>query len=1051
MATGLFKVYRSSAGSGKTFTLVREYLRLSLSTEDPSKYRQILAITFTNKAATEMKERVLSSLKGFSKLETDPEFDEVMFNMLRAELQLNKEELQKRASACFEHMLHHYSDVSISTIDKFVHSVIRSFARDLQLNPDFEVEIDMAGLLERAIDELLSLVGLDEHLSVLLVNFAQSRMEEESSWDVKSELQRFAKHLHKEESGYFLSLIHEMNGPAFEKLRLDILKHQSQVQQKLSAKADDALALIEQHGTDPKQFNYGAVPKYLSNLSSGVIAPPNSRITDSLEAGYLGKKSDKGESRLEMESLGVELLPMLEEIIDEVNREYSKSIIARAVLKGIYPLATLKRIEDQIEEIKSREGILPISDFNKMVSSVVAENPAPFIYERIAEKFNHFLIDEFQDTSVLQWQNFLPLVENSLSKSKFNMLVGDGKQAIYRWRSGEVEQFDKLPEIYKHQDKSFIKDKEKILKYNYEEARLNANFRSKNELIDFNNELFTFLSNELTGEYQSIYQGHEQEKHRGDGGLVSVDFIPKGSEDIEGQNLQILLDNINSAQEDSFPFSSMAVICRKNKQAKIVAQFLLENDVPVISSESLMLTQDASVELVISTLKILNHPDDTSAAISIIKNYHVITNNPDRIDGSLWKYRKENEKNRREVWIDIHGFFKDCELTELLTNNSEDGLYESFERIVRGYKLDRQANVFIEFLAEQLHQFSVKRRNDIDSFLDWWKSHGEKISIRMAKGLNAVTIITIHKSKGLEYPVVFLPFLDWKSNTRDETWIELDDSFQPLKAALVGLNKEFEHTEYASIYEEEKNKKVLDDLNLLYVACTRARDRLYVTLEEGKSPSDKIARFLDSKPENSSDDKWNIGLAHKFKTENTIQRDSEMKRFPSRALYSQLKLSLDAPRDWEVDQPLDARERGTLFHEILENYSSDSSLDEIIQNTIDNPSLQKKWKERILSCLALEKVKHWFQQENTAHTELSFLDIDGNLYRPDRVVITDQAIEVVDYKTGEENEKYANQLRTYMKLAAEIYRQPVKGYLLYLDQAKVVEVFFSADLFSGNN
>ncbi len=1051
MSTGLFKVYRSSAGSGKTFTLVREYLRLSLSGTDAASYRHILAITFTNKAATEMKERVLSSLKGFSKLESDPDFDEVMFSMIRSELHLSIEELQKRASACFEHMLHHYSDVAISTIDKFVHSVIRSFARDLQLNPDFEVEIDMAGLIEKSVDELLSLVGLDNDLSELLVQFAQSRLEDESNWNIKKDLTRFAKHLHKEESGYFMSLISEMNNDSFKEVRNLILKYNKIFTDRVLSFVEKSEEEIASSGVDLSLFSGGDLPNYLKKLKNDEYIATTTRLTKSMDKGYLGKATDKGEDRSIMEIASNGVIPILNELNDFIESEYTNVIIGNAVLKGIYPLATLKRIEDQIEEIKLREGILPISDFNRMVSSVVAENPAPFIYERIGERFNHFLIDEFQDTSVLQWQNFLPLLENSLSKAKFNMVVGDGKQAIYRWRSGEVEQFDRLPEIYKHQGKSFIKDKEEILKYNYQEARLKSNFRSKYEVIDFNNKLFTRLSEELSGAYQSIYENHEQEMHKGKGGLVSVEIIPKKMDDAEELNLSFLLKNIQEAQEAQFPLSSMAVICRKNKQAKLVARFLLENNIPVISSESLMLTQDAAVELVISTLKILNHPEDTTAAISIIRNYYVVNDAISEIDSTLWKYRKENPKYKREVSIDIHAFLRDVGLNELIDAQSEDGLYESFERVIRAYKLHEQANVFIEFLAEQIHQFAVRRRNDIEAFLSWWDGHGDALSIRMAKGLDAVTIMTIHKSKGLEFPVVFLPFLNWSSHHQDEAWIELGDRFNPLKAALVSLNKEFEKTEYADVYIEESNKKILDDLNLLYVACTRAKDRLYIVAEDGRSPSNKIITYIQSidDPSLFQNGRWQFGEAHKYESEKLIQTDVEMSRFPSRALYSQLKLSLESPRNWDIQQPLDARERGTLLHQILEKYTGLDSLGLVVESVVDNPLLRDKWQERIKQCLKIPQVQKWFDSSGTILTEVSFLDRDGNIYRPDRVVLSDDLVEIIDYKTGEENTKYGDQIRTYMNLAKEIYQIPVRGYLLYLDKGKVEEVVFSSDLFDG--
>lgn len=1051
MSTGLFKVYRSSAGSGKTFTLVREYLRLSLKTNDPSSYRKILAVTFTNKAATEMKERVFRNLGGFARGEEDPYFDPDMFTQLERSLDLKQQELSERSKKVYEHMLHHYSDVSISTIDKFIHGVIRSFSHDLQLNPEFEVELDTKELLKKTVEELLTLVGTDEKLSKLLIAFAKSRMEMESSWDVTRDLIKFSEHLQKEESIDHLNRLEELTAGDYSKIRTFIIEHRAKYQQAIDGLAIQALGIIEKNGIQDDVYSHSDLPRFLRKLIEKGEYKLGTRLEKQLAEGQFktAQKWDE-QTRSAAEAAGEEILPLIREIEQIHQEEVAQLILGQLIEKSIYPLATLQKVESKLEEIKEREGIVPIQEFNRMVSDIVTSNPAPFIYERIGERYDHYLIDEFQDTSVLQWQNFLPLVENSLAKACFNMLVGDGKQAIYRWRGGEVEQFDRLPEIYKHKGKTFIKEKEQILRANYKAEVLDHNFRSSKEVIRFNNEIFTFLSqSQLEEEYRGIYEKHEQKTHRKEEGYVQARLIKEEDNDeYKRLTLEYLLKSIQEARNDGYAYSDMAIICRKNGQAKEVAQYLIQNNVRVISSESLILEQDPSVKVLISSLKLIAQKDDNQALIDLIKSYCMLHEQVEEIHKILWECRHEEEvegSKKKKVFFKAKDFFKREGLTEFFELSEELGLYEKLERLIRLYQLENSSSMFIETLLEQAQQFAIKKRNDTEAFLRWWDDHSEKLSVNMMEGVNAVNILTIHASKGLEYPVVLLPFLNWNSPHQHEAWINLKGEVPGLPTALISLNQSLLETEYADIYETDKNKRALDNLNLLYVAFTRARDRLCLYLREvssrgkAKEPSKMILDFLINKRKMSGLE-WSCGTRAKYSSKNLDIEGRTLNSLPSFAIRNQLKLSLEAPLEWHNELPLEARERGVLLHNIMNELGKGQSCTEAVSSFIRDQKIREEWCTMINRCKDIPKVSDWFLGDVEALNETSFMDSKGNVFRPDRVMIYEDHLDVVDYKTGQPHKQYQQQVQDYMMVLSEIYERPVNGYLLYLESADLQKV-----------
>ena len=512
-----FLVYKSSAGSGKTFTLVREYITLVL--EDPEKYRNILAITFTNKAADEMKQRVLSSLKQLVALKKNYElritnYDKDKKNPLVEELskrlELTEEEICNRADTVLTSILHNYSDFSIGTIDSFVHRIIKTFAHDLYIPLNFEVEMDEDVLLDEATELLISKVGADENITKILVEFTENRTDDERSWHVENDIKNFASVLLKEEGQIYLDKLKEISLTDYFGIIKKLFALTTLFENNIKTIADKACGLIDRYNISQESFSQGrnGIGRYFINLAGGNIdkIQPNSYVLKTIEEDkWCSGKAEKAD-RDSIESIKGELKEYFNNIDELVNRDHKKYTLFSMIMQNIYPIAVLNEIKKIIDEIKTENNILHISEFNRIISGIVLKEPIPFIYERTGEKFKHYLIDEFQDTSLLQWQNLLPLIDNSLAENNLNMVVGDGKQAIYRWRNGEVEQFTSLPKIPVKTMTAIVKEREATLERNYKGVELDKNYRSGKLIVEFNNKLFSFIANKIEGQTKVLQQ-----------------------------------------------------------------------------------------------------------------------------------------------------------------------------------------------------------------------------------------------------------------------------------------------------------------------------------------------------------------------------------------------------------------------------------------------------------------------------------------------------------------------------------------------------------------
>ncbi len=833
-----FTVYKSSAGSGKTFTLVKEYLRMVL--RDPKEFRHVLAITFTNKAANEMKERIITSLKEIAEYTLLPDSKSVKYMLpeLIEETGLDAQKLSGNAQVVLKLILHQYSEFAISTIDSFVHNIIRSFAFDLHLPLNFEVEINSDELIRKVVDILISRVGTDDNLTKILVNFTQTKTQEEKSWNIERDLNSIASYLLKEDSQIHIAKLRDLNLEDFGVISKQIISIVQKFENALGDLAREGDALIRSKGIDQRSFYQGAkgIGKYFENLANKKFDKihPNSYVIATIQNDqWHGGKVTAGEAAA-IDEIKEYLRSVFLRIDEFIKANYSRYILLCEIRKNIYPLAVLNEIGNVLEEYKADNNLVLISEFNKKIASIVLQEPVPFIYERTGERFHHYLIDEFQDTSVLQWQNLLPLIDNSLSEGNFNMIVGDGKQAIYRWRNGEVAQFAVLPKIYKRTDDPIQILREKSLERNYSEKVLNRNYRSKKEIIEFNNDFFTTLAANLTEEYQTIYNDLIQLADTDNtGGYVHLEFHTDSDDEttFTDFNLLRIKETISELLNEGFRWKDIAILCRNNKQASRIAADLLGNEINVVSSESLILSNSAEVRLLVSVVKLLLNPNDDIAKTELItwltQKGHLKKDLHDNLKdfgiAGDSKFSAETEMSFYEV-LSENGY--PLRRTSLLNLQ----IYDLMEELIRIFGMNGQPDPYIQFFLDALLQWCSRENPVLYDLPGWWDENKEKLSIVVPPGIDAVQVMTIHKSKGLEFPVVIFPFASEKlRKTQEKLWIDPNvNEIRELTTALVNTSKSLEETQFAGLYHEEENKSLLDILNLLYVVMTRPSHRIYI-------------------------------------------------------------------------------------------------------------------------------------------------------------------------------------------------------------------------------
>lgn len=1043
-----FTIYNASAGSGKTFTVVKNYLKILLQSKNPLAFKSVLALTFTNKAVGEMKERIIFMLKSFS----DPniiEQNNKMFSVLVQELDIEPEVLHIKSKSILNTLLHNYASFDISTIDKFNHKLIRTFTYDLNLPLNFEVELDSIEVLNRAVDKLIDKAGTDKELTKVLVDFAIEKADEDKSWDIAYDFNNIAKLWIDENQIPYLKTIKDKSLDDFKRLKIHIEKQLNKLENDVVLIAQDTLELIVNHGLQFEDFSSSYLPKHFEKLVNNNLEVSFGLKwqNDLLEGSPLYPKRLTSGTASIIDSIQPELVSSFNLTKAQiVNHKFLKN-----VYRNITPLSVLNEIHKSLEELKEEDNILLISEFNSIISEEINKQPVPFIYERIGEKFKHYFIDEFQDTSVLQWNNLIPLIDNALSGENLKgergstMLVGDAKQAIYRWRGGKPEQFIDL---------SSKKDMPLVIEQYVE--NLPANYRSSKAIVNFNNAFFkhiskTALSNQ---EHQTIYENCRQNQSLEHEGFVNISFIDTLDNDKELLYCENVLSSIHKALEQGYNLSDICIITRKTKEGIAIAEFLSNQNIAIVSSETLMLQNSPDVSFIIDLLTILDQPENSQSKINLL-NY--LAEHKLDIEDKHEFYNKHVHMDNASMFKALEAFGFNFRIDVFI----QSPLYEVIEDIVRTFNLDKTSNAYIQFFLDEVFEYSLKNQSNLSGFLNYWLRKKDNLSIVSPKSKGAVQIMTIHKSKGLEFPVVIFPYAnqDIYFDMNPKVWFPVDeDEFCGFPFVYINMKKELE--EYGAlgqdIYNDYKSKLELDTINLLYVVLTRAKEQLYVIseLDLDKGGNEKLnyysglfINYLKSiELWEDSQLEYNFGKPTKSTSEASEGETVFQTQFisVSREVHN-LNIVTNSGYLWDSTQEK-AIEKGNLIHFLMSEIKTENDIDFVFEHFMDTGKINHdqivELKTIVYDLVNNDKLKPYFDQNLNIYNERDILTSQGIIVRPDRIVIdSNKKAVIIDYKTGAEHLKHKEQLLTYEDALKDMDFEVVKKILVYINQEIEIKEF----------
>lgn len=1032
-----FSIYNASAGSGKTHTLVKEYLKILLSDRQDDAYKKILAITFTNKAVAEMKTRVVSCLNAFSKEVLDPKYQSI-FDQVQQDAELKTDFIQAKSGRIIRSIIHNYASFDISTIDKFTHKVIRSFAFDLELPMSFEVSLDSDELLQEAVDAVIAKAGIDSELTDLLIDFSIDKADNDKSWDITRELKEVGSLLLNENNREEIALFSGHTLEDFVKVR-DFLRLEIK---KLTAESIELgrsiLDLIESKGMDKTSFSGQYFIKHIDNvISDNVGTTKRYHEFDDIKIKKTAKDVELIEAFLS------DFLRTLAQVYDL----YSRRAFYKAFLKNLTPLSLLSTIGQEMDKIQAENNILSITQFNAIIHNEIQNQPAPFIYERLGERYHHFFIDEFQDTSEMQWQNLVPLIDNALAGEDFAgvkgslMIVGDPKQSIYRWRGGKAEQFIALS-----------KDENPFSNPDKQTVNLGRNYRSYAEVINFNNRLFKDVSrNFINEDYKDLYENNShQEVNSKEGGYVNITFLEKDdSEEPEVKDMQYAnatLDAIKQAVEQGFDLKDIVILTRKRNHGVLLANFLTENGLEILSSDSLLINNASEVRLIINVLKFLKTDRDLEARMMML--YYISS-------------KREDVTTKHDFIKEGLSFVSEIEFEKWLVDNGvpisfeacrSKSLYDAVEAIVLAFMPDKGASSYVLYFLDLVLEKSLKNQFGISDFLEYWNTNYQKFSIPTPEGRNAVQIMTIHKSKGLEFPVVIFPFAeeDFTRPSRDKLWvnIETDKDHIMFPKALVDSKKEvMEYGEYAQqLYEKKEQEMLLDNVNVLYVALTRAEEQLYVisyknVTSKGEFKNNLSKFFLEflvtEGVYNDVDMSYSFGINKRISKKSEVGTEEVNKMIlPVQKVldFEAIKIAQREALMWDSHNQK-AIEYGNLVHKLMSFVTDHRDVDSAVNEGLENGMIQEEAKENfrdiIQKIVSHSELEIFFREDNIVFNERVIIGPYQRNTIPDRVAVRGNQAYVLDYKTGKEDEKYREQVISYGKSLVEMGYEVVKMTLLY--------------------
>lgn len=1090
----MLHIYRASAGSGKTYQLTKDYIHLLFSSKTENGHRHILAVTFTNKATDEMKSRILNDLFSLAQGQKSD------FRAgLMAEFTLTEEAVNLRAQKILITILHDFSSFSVSTIDRFFQQIIRSFAREIGVHGGYNLELDSDTTLQQSVDNLFLELSNPENKQLLnwLTQFAEDRIEHAENWNPRRNIEMLGKEIFKENYQHKAeetnSKLH--NREFLSSYKAKLRKIITDFEQKVKTTANEALKIIAEHGLTSESFKGGtrSSMKTLLKILDGKydITPTFISMSEECENCY-AKSTSKDIQQAIISAYNIGLQTKLQLIVECVQKDIVYFNSAFIILKNINTLGILTDLAFQIKNLTEEQNSMLITDTNMLLNKIIDNSETPFVYEKTGINIDHFMIDEFQDTSTLQWKNFYPLVSNSLSSGKSNLVVGDVKQSIYRWRNSDWNLLDR--QILE----DFSSDQ-------YRTIDLDTNWRSDKNVVLFNNEFFRQAAQilqlklnsnlipvlttypELNRLNASITHAYEQLKQKTTTktyeGRVDIRFIEENEtqKDWEEETLKQLPFLLEELQTRGYKPGDIGILVKKNQQATHVIQTLLRFksspeakpgfSYDIIGNEGLAVESSSSVRFLLGLLNLFIHSDDE--VHQTIVNYEYARYCLHLSEAEALKACFSKRKNTQQ----ISALFSDYENEELqkLRNSS---IFNIVEQIITLFEIGTWQNeaIFIQAFQDVVYKFNSGRTSDVNSFMKWWAKNGKSQWVVSPDNQMAFRIMTIHKSKGLDFKVVIIPFCDWVMDQKTNYFINnilwckpTEEPFNEIPLIPVEYSTALGNSIFAQSYFDEQMHQYIDNLNVAYVAFTRARNELICFSPRPKTFPEKIDKITslsellfyvfnsqaDEKAEISLQNAFSIDngslklgdpIQYVYKEEQTPELNDKISNYPSVSSSDRLRIKHISADYWAENQELTENKLnyGIIMHDILCKIERKTDQSNAIFEMINEGRINEA--DRLVIEAEMDKfwilpfVDEWFHENQTVLNEATILTPSGDMYRPDRVVIQDKFAWVVDYKFGfVEHKSYLTQVKTYSQLISGMGFD-VKSYLCYVTLGKVVEV-----------
>jgi ATP-dependent helicase/nuclease subunit A len=1071
------KVIRASAGSGKTYRITSDYLHLLFRFS--GNFKHILAVTFTNKATEEMKSRIIDELYKMSIGEHSSYTHAISKNF-----NFSLPEIQQEASALLNNILHNYSRFYINTIDSFFLNIIKSFSREMGLQFNFAIELDTDVILEKAADQMLLKIENDKVLLDWLVHYAEERIESGKNWDFKHDILKLGRQIFNENFKSFPASFHKNMADrslliGFQKQLYSIKRT---VESKLLESGRKGMAIILKHGIGPFDFKYkdkGSVGKFFLKLSEGDISEPGKRVVESAESIEKWLPDDN-EMAGKIRAVAQDgLFELLQSTLQYYNNNCIPYNSAEVILSDFYTLGILSDLSDEVSTYAAKKNLFILANAGTLLKAVIGENDAPFIYEKAGQILSHFMIDEFQDTSVLQWNNFKPLISNSLSQNNVCMLVGDVKQSIYRWRNSDWK-------IMADQIESTFPE------YGIRFDELDVNWRSKANIVAFNNSIFSLASKRLQqlfieSDKENMLPAQEKELLSGliekaykrcmqklpsnrklNEGCVKIQFVKKDAGDWKSEVLSSLPGILDELQKQGHHLRDMAILVRNASEGREIVDYLNEynNNLPkdhpyrysTLSNESAYLRNSRVIRFIIKLFRYLVYPLDEINTCSLLNDY---LNEIKSSDHDSNEEKKVIVKHTEIFTIFPKEFVENAEKLRFIAP------LELLEQLVMIFKLNVQiADLpFLQTFTDVLNDYQQNNTASISGFLEFWENKKVSASVCVSDEQDAIRVMTIHKSKGLEFNNVIIPFCNWNIDHKLPTtmWCHVQqEPFNQLEYVPVRYSSKLQNTIFAGDYFLEKVQTYVDNLNLMYVAFTRSIDNL-VVFSPFPDKSDKLTHTGEllyyvlknfSKPEkvehplinisdywNEADLKFNLGtFTSAAMKEKTGFEELNLDTYFCGQLKGKLQQHYKYSDFWNIsnENMPSVRTYGNMMHQLFQEIKVIHDIEKAVDSLISDGLLEEKEKSGLVSetraLLAEMPFADWFGGKWKIINETGIIVPNEHMYRPDRVMIKDKNAIVVDYKFGQvQNTRYMNQVKNYSKVLKEMGFSKVEGFVWYVN------------------